>query len=117
MTDTPLTRRQVTAYRGMRRKHRHKVTVSTEIVIECIGTMPDRWTTRDVAQALNVSERAVRAAVQWLSDSDLVRVVEEQERKTKFSNKPYLSRVYEIKPEPGICDVMLLNQIFMLRPA
>lgn len=114
MTDTPLIRRDVTADRGLRRrKHRHKVSVSTERVIECVGELPDRWTTHDVAKALNVSEHAVRTSIQWLSDHKRIREAGVEARLTRGSRKSYWVRVYEICPDPTPCDVALLNQLFL----
>lgn len=115
MTDTPLIRRVVTSDRGLfRRKHRHRVIVSTERVIECVGELPDKWTTLDVAKAIGVSEHAVRTAVQWLSDNQLIRQAGVVDR-TTAAKKPYKVMAYEISPIPDACDVALLNQIFLLR--
>lgn len=116
MADIPLIRRVVIADRGLRRrKHRHRVTISTEVVFECLNTLPKHWTTHDVARALNVSEHAVRTAVQWLADNHLIRVAGEIDRATSNTNKPYRAKVYEICPVPTAADIALLNRIFLLR--
>jgi hypothetical protein len=115
MTETPLIRREVTTDRGIKRKHRHFVTISTEAVLACVRSMPEGWTTHDVAKRLGVGERAVRTAVQWLVDTRQIKSAGEVSRATNATKKPYRARVYVICPEPCQCDVSLLNRIFLLR--
>lgn len=112
MSETPLIRRVVTADRGQRRKHRHVVTVSTEAVIECVGELPDQWSTRDVAEKIGVSERAVRASIQWLAVNGMIRSVASIERRVRGDGQIYRVRVYEVVPVSE-CDVGLLNRIFL----
>ena len=88
------------------------MSISTEAVIECIGSIKDQWTTRDVAERLGVPERAVRTAVQWLSNNDRIRKVTTKERKTADGRSVYQVTVYEIAPVND-CDCALLNKIFM----
>ena len=94
-----------------RRKHRHSVTVSTERVLACVQGMPEGWTTHDVAEKLNVSERAVRAAVQWLVDSGEIKPSGSIKRAGTETHRPYPAKIYVISPERSQCDVGFLNRI------
>lgn len=87
------------------RKHRHAVTVSTEAVLSCAQSLPSGWTTHEIATRLSVSERAVRAAVQWLSVQCSIK---ECARTGKGSTK-----TYTVSSKDQSCDVGLLNRIVM----
>ncbi len=117
MTDTPLIKRVVTADRGNAR------TVTTSEVLACIyGLQDDRFSSRDVADALRSEhqateylhlEYAVRRSIAWLvKRGDVVVTKDTVKRYTRF-NEPYWATVYERVEHMGPCDVCLLNSIFM----
>ena len=97
-----------------RRKHRHAVTVSTERVLACVQGMPEGWTTHDVADRLSVSERAVRAAVQWLVDSGEIQPFGLAKRSGSEARRAYPAKIYVVSPERRPCDVGFLNMLLRM---
>jgi hypothetical protein len=114
--DAPLIRREVTADRG-------GPLVSTNDVLDCIKAfVEDRFTTREVAEALRAKhpgvgaprlEYSARCAVGWLVARGYVQRTTETVRRLTRAGEPYPATVY-LRIERGAdCDVALLNQIFM----
>lgn len=98
---------------GRKISNRHFVTVDIEDVIVAIGCLnKDAWTTRDVADALRVNERAIRATIRWLKRRRLIREVGRVRRLTGDSKKEYFSKKYEIVVTTGAADFATLNRVF-----
>lgn len=89
------------------RKHRHIVSVTTEDVMACAKRFPRGWTISDMAASLGVTERAVRAAVQWLSAQRAVKALPVSAERRRCRVKVYIISCGER------CNVLLLNRIVM----
>lgn len=97
---------------------RQCITVTTEQVIEAIGSLTvDVWTTRDVADYLQgqghpVKEQAVRATIKKLKSQNRIRKVGEVTRDTSTNHQPYTVRYYQICLPGAPVDFNLLNKVF-----
>lgn len=93
--------------------NRHAVTITVEDVIIAIGNLDnDVWTTRDVADALGVNERAIRATIRRLKRRRLIREAGRVRRLTQGTNKEYFPTTYEIVVSCGAADFATLNRVF-----
>lgn len=96
---------------------RHIITVTTEQVIEAIGSLDvDVWTTRDISDFLKehgqqVKEQAVRATIKKLKSRNLIRQVGVMTRDTKTRHQPYRVIYYEICLPSAPVDFNLLNRV------
>lgn len=96
----------------------HHVNVTIEDVITAIGHIDkDQWTTKDVADALNVRERCVRATIRVLRARKLIREIDDVKviRFTASTRKEYKARMYEICLPGGPVDFEALNRAFVCR--
>lgn len=115
MSQQKIIRHAATPDRGLKLSNGHHVSVTIEDVITVIGSLDkDQWTTRDVADALKVRERCVRATIRILRARKLIREIDDAKviRFTAYSRKEYRARLYEICLPGGPVDFKALNRAF-----
>lgn len=96
-----------------KRSNRHYVTVTVEDVIVAIGGIDkDTWTTRDVAEAMQVQERAIRATIRRLKRRRLIQEAGRVIRLTRETAKEYRPMTYEIVLSWGPADFKTLDRVF-----
>lgn len=96
-----------------KRSNGHFVSVTVEDVIVAIGNLDkDVWTTRDVAAALAVKERAIRATIRQLKRRGLIREAGKVQRVTRETAREYYPMAYEIVLTWGKADFGTLNRVF-----
>ena len=102
-----LIRRVVTADRGQKR-------VSTMDVLKCVKGMDRAFTSREVAEAMNADEYSVRRSISWLIRRGYVDKapdnVPRQSRRAPYWGSRY---VFIDRDSMCVCDVNMLNQIFL----
>lgn len=90
---------------GLKRSNRHFVHVTVDDVMTAInGICRPEWTTDDVAGALGVGERSVRATIRRLKARSAIREAGKVRRTTSRKGRVYYSTAYETVEHGGECD-------------
>lgn len=88
------------------RKHRHRVSVTTEDVLACAWRFRRGWTAAEIASILGVTERAARAAICWLIIQRSIEPIASNSARDK-------GKIYVVRRESS-CDVSAINKLVML---